>query len=430
MKTTVKHLSDTKVELTVALTRDELAQAGQVALHKLAQSVKVPGFRQGKVPASVAAKHIDPNTLAQQSLEDAVSKAVADAFTQENIRVLDRPAVEVKKYVPNETLEFTAEADILPAVTLGNYKKLGVKSEKAVVSAKDVDEIIDRMRQNMAEKKPVKRAAKNGDVVTIDFVGKKDGVAFDGGTGTDYDLELGSNSFIPGFEEGIVGLKTGDTKSLELAFPESYHVKDLAGAAVTFDTTVKNVQEKALPEVDDAFVAKVSPGSEVKTVAELKADIKRELTTQKERESAEKHKDALVAKLIEVSKVPVPQLLVDDQAKNIEQDMTQNLTYQNMTLENYLSAQGFKDKDDWYAKEVVPAATKRVQAGLTLAELSKELKVEANSDELAAEVARYKDQYKNSPDMQKRFDEPEIQRELVNRLITEKTVSELVALNT
>lgn len=427
MKTTVKHLSDTKVELTVSLGVEELKAAEQVALTKLSKSIKVPGFRKGNVPASVAAKHVDPEALGQQSLEDALSKAVAEAYLNEGIQALDRPAVEIKKFVPGKELEFTAEAEIIPKVTLGDYKKLKAGKEKITVAAKDVNEIIDRMRQGFAEKKDVERAAKDGDEVVIDFVGKKDDVAFDGGTGTDYPLTLGSNSFIPGFEEGIVGKKAGETFDLALTFPKDYHVADLKGAKVVFTTTLKSVKEIELPEVDDEFASKAGP---FKTVAELKDDIKRELTAQKEREAGEKLKDELVKQLVEVSTVPVPEILLNDQAESIERDMTQNLMYQGLTLDQYLDNKGFESKEKWIETEVKDAAKKRVQAGLVLSELSKVEKIEATSKELDDHVNLYKQQYANNPQMVAQFDQPEARRDIANRLLTEKTVDRLVELNT
>ena len=429
MKTSVKHDSETKVTLTISLGKDELEAAEQVALTKLAANVKAPGFRKGKVPASVAAKHVDQSQLMEQTLDDAISKAVAEAFLAENVQALARPEVAVKKFVPHSELEFTATVDVVPPVKLGNYKKLGVASEKATATTAEVDEMIDRLRASLAETKDVTRAAKSGDQVSIDFVGKKDGTAFEGGTAKDYALELGSNSFIPGFEEGLIGVKAGDKKDLSLKFPDDYHVEDLAGADVVFETTVNKVQEKVLPELDDDFAKKAGAGAEVTTLKDLKADIKRELTAQKERETAEKHKDELVGKLVEVSKVEAPEVLVQDQVRSIEQDMTQNLMYRNITLDQYLKAQGFKDRDDWQKKEVVPAAEKRVKAGLVLAELSKELKIDASDKELADFTDTYKQQYANNPEMVKRFDEPEVQRDLRNRLLTEKTVDELVRLN-
>lgn len=426
MKTTVKNISDTKVELTIVLDKEELASAEQVALTKLAKNVKVPGFRKGKVPASVAGKHVDPQALAQQTLDDALSKAVADAYLQEGLQAIDRPAVEVKKYVPGKELEFTAETEILPKVTLGDYKKLKAKKAKTTVAAKEIDEIIERMRQGFAEKKDVKRAAKDGDEVTIDFVGKKDGTAFDGGTAENYNLTLGSNSFIPGFEEGIVGNKIGETFDLNLEFPKDYHAAELKGAKVVFTTTLKGIKEVVLPKVDDEFAAKAGP---FKTVAELKEDIKRELTAQKDREAGEKLKDALVQELIEVSTVPVPEILLKDQAESIERDMVQNLMYQGLTLEQYLENKGFESKEKWQETEVADAAKKRVQAGLVLAELSKTEKIEATTKELDEHVERYKQQYANNPNLVAQFDQPEARRDIANRLLTEKTVDRLVALN-
>lgn len=427
MKTTVKHLSPTKVSLTITLGKSELDAAEQVALTKLAQQVKVPGFRKGKVPASVAAKHVDPNVLAQQTADDALSKAVAEAFLAEDIQALDRPEVELKKFVPGQEMEFTAEAEVLPKIKLGDYKKLGVKPTEAKVTADDVNEVLERMRDGMSEKSEVERAAKDGDEVTIDFIGKKGDVPFDGGTAENYDLKLGSNSFIPGFEEGIVGKKIGDTFDLALKFPKDYHVADLAGADVTFTTTLKKVHELTKPKLDDEFAKKAD--NRLSTLKELKDDIKSELSKQKEREATDKLKDGLVEKLIEISDIPVPQILLDDQTRSIEQDMTQNLMYQGLTIEQYIANKKFKDHDEWRTKEVIPAAEKRVKAGLALAELSKVEKVGATADELAEHINLYKTQYANNPEMAKRFDEPEAQRDIANRLLTEKTVDRLVELN-
>lgn len=426
MKTTTKHLSDTKVELTITLDGADLADAEKVALVKLAKDVKVPGFRKGKVPIAVAQKNVDPRVLQEQVLDDAVSKAVASAFIEEKLQALDRPAVEIKKYVPSELLEFTAEAEILPKITLGNYKKLKADEKVVAVTAKDVNEVIDRMASGMATKKDVTRAAKDGDETVIDFVGKKDGVAFDGGTGNDYSLTLGSHSFIPGFEEAIVGHKPGDTFDIDLSFPKDYHVADLKGAPVTFTTTLKAIKEVVPAVIDDKFASATGP---FKTLAEMKADIKRELTEQKKREARDALKDDLVSQLIELSNIPLPEVLIEDQARSIQQDFERNLAYQGMTLDQYLSAQKFKDQEEWFNKEVKPSAEKRVKAGLVLAELSKVEKIEASTKELEDHIDTYRKRYANSPETLKQFDDPEVQRDIANRLLTEKTVDRLVELN-
>lgn len=427
MKSTVKYTSDTRVVVTISVGAEELEAAEQVALKKLSKTTKVNGFRQGHVPLEVLKKHADPNELTQETLENALSRAVAESFLDNSLQALERPEVEVKKFVPGENLEFTAEADVLPQVKLGDYKKLKATKKKIAVEKKDIDDVIERIQKSMAEKKSVTRAAKLGDEAVIDFIGKKDGEAFPGGTGNDYPLELGSNTFIPGFEDALVGLKTGDKKDVELTFPEDYHAADLAGQKVVFETTVKSVSEKALPELNDEFAAKTGPFT---SMDELTADIERELLAQKEREANDEQKDDLVKQLVAKSKVSVPAVLRDDQVRSIEQDLMQNLMYQGLSIEQYWEQKGFADRDAWVKGEAEEAASDRIKAGLVLAELSKTLKVEATADELADHLNVYRQQYANNPEMAKRFDEPEIQREVANRLITEKTVDELVKLNT
>ena len=426
MKTTVKNLSDTKVQLTITLDAAALADAEKVALVKLSKTAKVPGFRQGKVPASVAAKHVDPQALQEQLLDDAISKAVAEAFLTEKIQALDRPMVDIKKYVPAELLEFTAEVDVLPPVNLGDYKKLDVKAEKVTVKEDDINDVLERMRAGFAEKKEVTRAAKEGDETVIDFIGKKDDVAFDGGTGTDYTLKLGSNQFIPGFEEGIVGHKAGETFDLDLEFPKDYHAKELAGQKVVFTTTLKKVVEPVLPKLDDELAKKAG---DFKTLDDLKADIRSEITTQKEREAGDKLKDDLIAALIEKSTVPAPEVLVADQMRSIEQDFAQNLMYRGVDLHTYLEANNFKDEDEWREKEVKPTAIKRTQAGLVLNELSKAENITATEDEIDAHVEVHKQQYAINPEVLKQFETPEVRRDIANHFITELTIERLVELN-
>lgn len=426
MKTSVKNISETKVELTITIDAESLAIAEQVATTKLARDIKVPGFRKGKTPIAIAAKNIDPNILQENTINNAISKAVSEAFLENKIQALDRPEVVIQKFVPGEMLEFTAEAEILPNIKLGNYKKLKVKTDKINITDNEITEVIDRMHQGLGDKKDVKRAAKNGDETIIDYIGKKDGIAFDGGTGSDYNLTLGSKQFIPGFEEGIIGHNPGETFDLELTFPDDYNSAELKGAKVVFTTTLKSIKEVTLLEVNDEFAAKVGP---FKTVAELKADIKRELTAQKDREANEKLKDELVKQLVDISHVPVPDILIADQMKSIEQDFTNNLEYQGLSIDQYLQNKGFETKEKWLESEVKDIAKKRVEAGLVLAELSKVEKITATSDELEAHVDLYKQQYAKNAEALKQFEQPEVRRDIANRLLTEKTVDRLIELN-
>lgn len=427
MKHTVKNQSDTKVLLTVTLDASELADIKQKTLARLASKVKVAGFRQGKVPANVVEKNVDPAMLSSEMLEDAVNMSAIEAFEAAKLTPLDRPKVNVDKYVPGQELEYTAEVEIIPAIKLGDYKKLKPAKAEATLTPKDIDEVITRLRGNASVKADVTRAAKKGDEVVIDFEGKdEDGKAVAGATGKDYSLELGSNTFIPGFEDGLIGKKAGDTFDLPLTFPKDYHHKPLAGAKVTFTTTVKAVKEVQLPELDDKFAASVGP---FKTLDELKADVTRELTEQKEKEAVDKLKDSLVEQLVKGSHVPAPHVLIHDQLESIERDFVQNLMYRGMTLDDYLATIG-KTAEEWRESDLHQQAERRVQVGLVLAELSKVEGIEVAKEELEERMKQMLSQYGNAPEIVKQLDTPEARRDVANRVLTEKTVDRLVELNT
>lgn len=427
MKHTLKNLSDTKINISVTLDAPELQKAKQLALKHLAQHAKVPGFRAGKVPANIAEKNLDPLRVANETTEHAINIALNDIVTTENIRVLDRPQIDIKEFKPYESMEFEAEIEILPEITLGDYKKLKVKRESTKPTKAEIDGVIEQMQKQFAEKKEVMREAKEGDEAIINFEGRgAKGELVDGAKGDNYPLVLGSNTFIPGFEEGIIGHKAGDEFELKLTFPKDYHAEALKGAKVTFKTTLVKLNEVVLPKVDEKLAAKVGP---FKTVEEMRADAERELAAQKERVAEEKLKDDLVGALVEVSKIPVPELLVEDQMKSIEQDTMQNLMYRGITPEDYMKSQGYKDHEQWHEKEFKTAAERRVKAGLALAELSKVENIQVPQSELEARHNAMLDQYKNSPEIQKQLDTPEARRDLANRVLTEKTVDRLIELN-
>ena len=425
MKIKVKNISDVKVRLTISLAKEELDAAEQVALTKLAKEVKISGFRKGKAPLEMVAAQVDPVALANETMENAISKATAEAFLEKGIQALNRPEVEITKFVPATELEFTAETEVLPKVELGDYKKLKAKKEAVKVSQKEITDTIARIQANFAEKKEVKRAAKNGDEVIIDFLGKKDNVAFDGGKAEKFPLELGSNSFIPGFEEGLIGKKAGDEVALDLEFPKDYHAADLAGAKVVFEVKVHEVRENILPELNEEFLKKLG---DFKTAEDFEKQIKEDLKAQKEHEATNKFKDELVKELAEISKVPVPSILLEDQKRSIELDMQQNLMYSGLTLEAYLERMG-KTREEWLASDLQEAAEARVKAGLALAELSKAEKVEATFEEVDARIAQLKEQYGNSKEALAQLESDDVRRDLANQLLTEKAVDRLVELN-
>ncbi len=424
MKTKSKKISDSRVEITVTLDSKDLKPAREKALAKLAKEVKVEGFRKGKVPTEVAAKFIPENDLNAETIDIAVRSTVIEAFRKESKSPLVLPSVNVTKYVPGESAEYTAVADIVPEVKLGDYKKLNVKHEDVKITAKDVNGILENLASSYAEKKVVRRAAKLTDEVIIDFVGKKDGEAFKGGSAKDYHLVLGSKSFIPGFEDGIVGHESGDKFDLKLTFPKDYGVKDLAGAKVVFEVLLKQVNEVTKAKIDDEMAKKCGP---FKTLAELKDDIKKNLEAQSKHQAQEKLKDQLVAELVKVSKVPAPEILIDDQVKMIRDDMTRNAAAQGMSFEDYLKANQ-ETVENW-EKEARKIAETRVKASLALQTLAVEQKITVSDDLVNAKIAELRDVYKKSPEALKSLKDPNVKMDIKNRMIIEATLDYLVKTN-
>lgn len=426
MKYIRKNASETQATFTVTLDADDLSKIKKSTVTRLSKKVKVAGFRAGKVPTSVAEKHLDQNALGMEVAEDAVNSFMVDVLESEKLQPLDRPKVDLTKYVPNESLEFTANVEILPAVTLSDYKNLKAEKDVAAVEEKDVDEVMERMRQGMAQKREVERPAKDGDEVIIDFKGTDaDGKEVAGATGKEYPLTLGSGSFIPGFEEGLVGKKVGEHIELPLTFPKDYHHKPLAGAKVNFAVDVQKVSDVAPPELNDEFAAQAGP---FKTVEELKADIRRELHDQREREALDKLRDELIEQLVSGSDIPAPDVLINDQMASIERDFVQNLLYRGMTLPQYLEQQG-KTEEEWRASELRDQAIRRVKVGLALAELSKIEKIDVSREELEDRLRDMLSRYGGDKQVREQLGTAEARRDLANRLITEKTVDRLVELN-
>lgn len=424
MKTKSKKISDSRVELTVTLDADDLKKAQEKALEKLAKVVKVEGFRKGKVPVDVAAKFIPENDLNAETIDFAVRSTVVEAFREAEKSPLVLPNVNVTKYVPGEMAEYTAVADIIPEVKLGDHKKLGVKKPEVKVTDKDIKQVLENIATSFAEKKVAKKAAELGDEVIIDFVGKKDGKEFNGGSAKDYKLTLGSQTFIPGFEDGIVGHSSGDKFDLELTFPKDYGVKDLAGAKTVFEVLVKQVNEIKKPAIDDELAAKCGP---FKNVDELKADIRKNIELQNEQRINEKYKNDLVDALVKKSTVPAPEILVDDQMRMIRDDVTRNASSRGMSFEEFIEQSG--DTMDKWEKEARKVAETRVKASLALQNLAVENKITVSDDDVNAKIAELRDVYKKSPDALKQLKDPNVKNDIRNRLTIEATLDFLVKEN-
>ena len=424
MKTTTKKLSDTKVELKVVLDKKDLKVAHEKAVERLAADVKIQGFRKGKAPLNIAEKALDINDINNTAADIAVRTTVPAAFVDANLNPIVIPNVNVIKYVPGDTLEYIATAEVLPEVKLGDFKHLGVKKQVAKASEKDVKDILDNIQNAYAEKKVAKKKAAMGDEVIIDFTGKKDGVAFDGGSAKDHHLQLGSKSFIPGFEEGLVGHESGDKFDLPLTFPKDYHVKDLAGAKTVFEVLVKQVNEVIKPKLDDELAKKCGP---FKTIDDLKADIKKNLEAQNEAKAVDKFKDELVTALVNSSKVAAPEILISDQLRFIKDDVTRNAASHGLQFEEFL-AQAGQTPEEW-EKEARKVAETRVKASLCLQILEQKKKITVPDADVEAKIAELRDVYQKSPEALKNLKDERVKMDIKNRLIIEKTIDYLVNLN-
>lgn len=424
MKTTTKKISDTKVELNVVLDAAALKKARTQAVQQLAENLKVQGFRKGKAPLSLAEKQLDPNQISDTALDLAIRANMPAAFADAKCQPIAIENVNVTKYVPDDTAEYTVSAQILPEVKLADYRKLQAKMEPVDADEKDVQEILDNIINAYAEHKVVKRAAAEGDEVIIDFVGKKDGKEFPGGKAKDHHLVLGSHQFIPGFEEGIVGHASGDKFDLELTFPRDYPEKSLAGQKVVFETLVKQVNEVVKPQADDELAHKCG---KFDTIADLKADIKKNLETQNQHRALDQYRDDLMKELVEKSKVPAPEILIGDQLRFIHDDVVRNAASHGLNFEQYLERTG-QTAEEW-EKAARELAEARVKASLVLQVLAREENVQVDPAEVDAKVAELKDVYKNSKEALANLKKPEVRQDIHNRMIIDKTMDLIVSAN-
>jgi trigger factor len=339
----------------------------------------------------------------------------------ENVRPVAQPEVNITKFVPFTTLEVEAKVAAVGKIKLPDYKNIKLAKKPVEVTAKDVNEVIAQLRERAAEKTEVKRAAKNGDEVMIDFVGTdaKTKESVSGADGKDYPLMLGSNSFIPGFEANLIGLKPGEEKTFTLEFPSNYGVKALQNRKVTFKVTVKKVNELKQPELDDAFAAKMGP---VKTVAELKADIKKQLTAEKQQRADRDYENELIKKLAEKTEAVIPKALVDEELDRLENQEKQNLAYRGQTWQEHLKDEGLSEEQ--HREQKRPDAETRVKAGLMLSEIAEAEGLQVTPEELEIRMQLIKGQYQD-PAMQAELSKPEARREIASGLLTEKTINKL-----
>lgn len=423
MQITKQSPNSTTIILTVALESDELEPIKQQVLKELAKNVKIAGFRPAKAPLEMVQKQVDQQVLNQEFLEEAIQKYYPEAARQEKLRPVDRPEISIKAFVPFSELSFEATVPVITDVKLPDYKKLKKPRTKAKVVAKDIDEVIDNLRAQSAEKESVERAAKTTDQVMIDFSGvDKNGKAIKGADGTDYPLVLGSKTFIPGFEENIEGLKTGDEKTFDVTFPEDYGVSSLAGEKVTFTVTVKDVKAVKKPKLDDEFASKVGP---VKSVDELKSDIKKELSKEKQRQADLDYESELVRDITKKAKVDIPDVLIDEQEQRLLDEFKQNLTYRGQTIAEFLADKDMNE-EEYRKNELRPQAEERVKASIVLSEIADQENIQVTPEELEIRLQVLKGQYQDAK-MQEELNKPESRQNIASRMLSEKTVAQLAS---
>ena len=413
--------SDTNVTLAIVADEQTLTKIKNSTLQKLNSSnLKIAGFRAGKAPLEMVEKHVDPQTLQSEFIDTVLNHYYRQAMIKENLRVIGEPTVDLKKFVPFTTFEFEVTVDILGDVTLPDYKKIKLAKTEAKIDEAQVKEVVESLRSRLADKKEVTRAAKDGDEVTIDFKGvDAKGEAVNGAEGKDYPLQLGSNSFIPGFEPAVVGVKPGESKTFTIPFPKDYGVKALQGKKVTFTITANKIEELVLPKIDDDFASKAGP---FETLKDLKADIKRQLTIEKQNELDRTYETELLRAIAKKTKVAIPDSVIDEQVERAEQDERQNLVYRGQTWQEHLDGEGVTEED--HRKRNRPDAEEQVKIGIILGAIGDKEEITVTPEELEIRLQLLKGQYTDAK-MHEELDKPEGRQDIAARLRSEKIITKL-----
>lgn len=424
MHSEVSKISDTQVKLVITAVEEDLKPHKQAVLAKLAEDVKLDGFRKGTAPTSLIEKNVDPNVLQREFLDTAMSALYSDAANMQKLRPVGQPKVEIKKFVPFTELDFELTIDVVGDIKLADYKKIKLaKPTKLPVTAKDIDEVMKSIKTRMAERQVAKRSAKKSDEVLIDFKGVDDkGEPIAGAEGNDFPLILGSGSFIPGFEDNLIGLKAGDEKTFKLTFPKDYNATALANKKVSFTVNIKEVKEIIEPELNDDLAAKVGP---FKSVKELKEDVKKQLALEKQNMQDRDYQNELVGKIVDKSSVAIPDEMVKHQLDHNLQESKRNLVQRGVTYQEFLEQEGLTDES--HAETILkPQATAQIKTSLVLSEIATKENLTITNDELEMRLQLLKGQYKSDAKMQAELEKPENRQDIANRMLIEKVLAFLV----
>ena len=390
MSLQVEKLEKNMAKLTIEASAEGLEKAIQAAYQKNKGKINMPGFRKGKAPRVMIEKMYGPGVF----YEDAANALIPDAYAKEvegcDLDIVSQPKIDVVQIEKGKSFIFTAEVALKPVVTLGEYKGVEVEKQAVEVTDEEIMAEIDKERENNSRTIDVDdRAVQNGDMVKLNFEGFVDGEAFEGGKGEDYDLTIGSGSFIPGFEEQLVGAKIGEEMEVNVTFPEEYQASELAGKAAVFKCTVNEIKVKELPEADDDFAKDVS---EFDTLAEYKEDIKKNLTEKKEKEAKTAKENAVVAKVVENATMEIPDPMVDGQVRQMADDFARRIQSQGLSVEQYFQFTGMTAEKLF--EQMRPEAEKRIQNSLVLEAVAKAEDIQISDEKVEAELAKMAEMYK------------------------------------
>ncbi|HEY5550215.1 MAG TPA: trigger factor [Candidatus Saccharimonadales bacterium] len=415
-------LSPTKVKLAVSADTADLEPIKRHVLAHFRHRVQVPGFRAGSAPLAMVEKNIDRKLLLDEFMEHALNHFYSQATGSQNLRPVGQPQIQLKKFVPFSDLLFEVETETVGQATLPDYKKIKIDKKTASVTAPDVSEVIKSLQQRVAERKATDHPAKNGDEVVIDFQGKdKDGKPLASTDAKNYPLILGSGSFIPGFEDNLRGAVAGQKKEFNVKFPPDYSVAAMQNKAVDFDVYVKRVNELKESKPDDAFAAKIGP---FKTLAEFKADVKKQIKTERQQQLDRDFENRLIGEVVARSEVEIPESLVNEDIMRMEGEEKRNLSYRGQTWLEHLKEEGITEQQ--HRDRQRPRAEERVKAGIILGEIAEREEIKVTPDEVEKRIKILKGQYQDET-MRAELDKPQARSDIEARLMTEKTIAKLVS---
>ncbi|MDE7342271.1 MAG: trigger factor [Lachnospiraceae bacterium] len=382
MSLQVEKLEKNMAKLTIEVGADRLDKAIESAYQRQKGKISIPGFRKGKVPRQVVEKMYGKEVFYEDAANMLIQDAYAEALDECEEDIVSSPKIEVTQIEAGKPFIFTAEVALKPEVKLGKYKGVKVEKSETAVTDEEVDEVIERERENNARNIAVEdRAVKDGDMTVLDFEGFVDGVAFEGGKGENYPLTIGSGAFIPGFEEQLVGAEIGKELEVNVTFPEDYQSEDLKGKAAVFKCTVKEIKEKELPELDDEFASEVS---EFDTLAEYKEDVKKNLEEKKVKEAKENKEREAVEAVVDLSEMDIPEAMIETQQRQMVDEFAQRITMQGLSMEQYFQFTGTNYQQ--MIENVKPQAEKRIQSRLVLEAIAAAENIEVSDEEFDKEI--------------------------------------------